>query len=109
MRARTPILITLVLLLSSVPVSAQRLSPKDMAEAKSVHGPLAAGCVGCHDPHPSNANRKYLRVNTSGGNMQKFCSLCHPSKSGKRTNPAEIFSSMGETVTRTAPKATKKK
>ncbi len=40
-------------------------------------------CLSCHDPHPSNANYKYLRVDTGakGGNMDVFCAACHPSKS----------------------------
>jgi predicted CXXCH cytochrome family protein len=50
-------------------------------------------CIGCHDPHPSNPNKKYVRV---GGNMQDFCSLCHSSKSGKKISTAKIFSSMNE-------------
>jgi predicted CXXCH cytochrome family protein len=55
------------------------------------------GCVGCHDPHPSNPNYKYLRVDTKGGvQMQKFCSMCHPSKSGKKILRKEIFNSMDE-------------
>lgn len=52
-------------------------------------------CVGCHDPHPSNPNHRYLRVDTKGGQeLATFCSLCHSSKSGKR--PAAVFSSMDE-------------
>jgi predicted CXXCH cytochrome family protein len=54
-------------------------------------------CVGCHDPHPSNPNHKYLRVDTQkGGKMQNFCSLCHGSKSGMAVKPSEIFDSMDE-------------
>ncbi|MEW6214310.1 MAG: cytochrome c3 family protein, partial [Nitrospirota bacterium] len=38
-------------------------------------------CVGCHDPHPSNSNFKYLRVDTAkGAKMQDFCAMCHPMK-----------------------------
>ncbi len=38
-------------------------------------------CMGCHDPHPANANYKYLRVDTSGGkNIDRFCGTCHASK-----------------------------
>lgn len=50
-------------------------------------------CTGCHDPHPSNPNRKYLRVDASGGSsMENFCAVCHPTKSdpkslGSRTKP----------------------
>lgn len=54
-------------------------------------------CTGCHDPHPSNTNHKYLRVDTSGGSkMQNFCSLCHSSKSGIKIPEDKIFSSMDE-------------
>jgi predicted CXXCH cytochrome family protein len=38
-------------------------------------------CTSCHDPHPSNTNRKYLRINTSGSStMEDFCSICHANK-----------------------------
>ncbi len=54
-------------------------------------------CVGCHDPHPSNPNYKYLRVDTKGGsNMQDFCSMCHASKTDKVAPAASIFDSMDE-------------
>ena len=54
-------------------------------------------CVGCHDPHPSNLNQKYLRVNTKGGgNMQKFCAMCHSSKAEKKVTSGAIFDSMDE-------------
>ncbi len=39
-------------------------------------------CVSCHNPHPSNANYKYLILPTSeGGNMGTFCAKCHPNQS----------------------------
>lgn len=54
-------------------------------------------CVSCHDPHPSNPNYQYLRASTvSGSQMKNFCSVCHPAKSGIRTAPSELFSSMDE-------------
>ncbi len=66
-------------------------------------------CVGCHDPHPSNPNHKYLRVDTKGGaNMVNFCALCHSSKAGKRTSTSAIFSSMDETAFKPAPAPAKK-
>ena len=42
-------------------------------------------CLSCHDPHPSNANYKYLRIETgpTGARMEAFCALCHPAKSGQ--------------------------
>jgi len=39
-------------------------------------------CVSCHNPHPSNANYKYLILPTAdGGNMGIFCAKCHPNQS----------------------------
>lgn len=40
-------------------------------------------CTGCHDPHPSNPNRKYLRV--EGNSMENFCAVCHPTKSDPKS------------------------
>lgn len=38
-------------------------------------------CVSCHDPHPSNPNWRYLRVDTeSGTKVGRFCETCHPAK-----------------------------
>ncbi len=38
-------------------------------------------CMSCHDPHPSNPNYKYLRIDTNGGkNPDVFCAACHGSK-----------------------------
>jgi len=67
-------------------------------------------CVGCHDPHPANANYKYLRVDTDGGaKMQVFCGMCHGSKSGGKIEMVNIFDSMDErkamSRAETAPKA----
>lgn len=54
-------------------------------------------CVGCHDPHPSNPNYRYLRTATKGGaKMADFCSLCHSSKSGKKVSSSGMFNSMDE-------------
>lgn len=39
-------------------------------------------CGSCHNPHPSNANYKYLVVDTKNGkNMGVFCGVCHPNQS----------------------------
>jgi len=63
-------------------------------------------CVGCHDPHPSNPNYRYLRVDTKNGSeMQNFCALCHASKAGHRTPTSEIFNSMDETKFKEKPAA----
>jgi len=55
-------------------------------------------CVSCHDPHPSNNNYKYLRVDTNGGkDMQGFCILCHPAKADKAARAGvKMFNSMNE-------------
>ena len=67
-------------------------------------------CVGCHDPHPSNSNHKYLRVDTAkGANMGDFCGLCHSSKADPGTpKNLKIFSSMNESAA-PAPAAPAKK
>lgn len=67
-------------------------------------------CIGCHDPHPSNPNHKYLRMATKGGsNMQDFCSLCHSSKSGKKVSASNVFSSMNEGAAKPASKPATRK
>jgi len=61
-------------------------------------------CVSCHDPHPSNPNWRYLRVDTAGGEkVGQFCQMCHPAKADstfydKSKDTLEIFSSMNEAV-----------
>jgi predicted CXXCH cytochrome family protein len=60
-------------------------------------------CLGCHDPHPSNPNYKYLRVDTGekGQNMDAFCAVCHPIKADAAVaSRAAFFTSMDETGTR---------
>lgn len=44
-------------------------------------------CMSCHEPHPSNANYKYLRIDigTKGERMDSFCAVCHPSKASAGT------------------------
>lgn len=39
-------------------------------------------CVSCHEPHPSNQNWMYLRVDAGadGAEQQKFCVACHSAK-----------------------------
>ena len=62
-------------------------------------------CTSCHDPHPSNANYKYLRVDTAGGSkMDKFCAACHPMKvDAKAVAKPDFFSSMDESRTAAPP------
>ncbi len=64
-------------------------------------------CVSCHDPHPSNPNWRYLRVDTSGGSkVGQFCALCHGSKADKafygqqlaQEKKPHVFSSMNESA-----------
>jgi predicted CXXCH cytochrome family protein len=69
-------------------------------------------CLGCHDPHPSNPNFKYLRVDTGakGQNMDGFCAVCHPIKADASAVAAKaaLFTSMDETgnrVLKAAPAA----
>lgn len=56
------------------------------------------GCLSCHDPHPSNPNYKYLRVDTQGGaGMATFCAVCHPRKaSAGEVRKVDFFDSMSE-------------
>ena len=87
-----------------IPVSASKSHPYGVVPNPKVanvppsflrSGELA--CVGCHDPHPSNPNYKYLRVDTEGGaDMQKFCVVCHSSKADVEVTKIEVFSSMDE-------------
>jgi predicted CXXCH cytochrome family protein len=59
-------------------------------------------CIGCHDPHPSNTNYKYLRIDTGGGSkMEEFCAACHPMKADPKAASAataklRLFNSMDE-------------
>jgi predicted CXXCH cytochrome family protein len=68
-------------------------------------------CLGCHDPHPSNPNYKYLRVDTAkGSKIDAFCGVCHPVKADGAAANAVLFTSMDETrgaarAAASAPKA----
>lgn len=66
-----------------------------------------AGCVGCHDPHPSNPNHRYLRVDTKGGkDMEAFCAACHSSKADRSAvKNVAFFTSMDERAAPAAPAA----
>ena len=61
-------------------------------------------CLGCHDPHPSNPNFKYLRADTGakGEHMDAFCAVCHPIKADVSVASAShaLFTSMDETGSR---------
>lgn len=55
-------------------------------------------CMGCHDPHPSNVNYKYLRADAGkkGEKMDAFCGVCHSSKTDPSVGKAVLFDSMDE-------------
>ncbi len=62
-------------------------------------------CISCHDPHPSNTNYKYLRIDTANGaKMDVFCAACHPAKADSKSASAKshLFSSMDERSGRAA-------
>ncbi|MDA8170015.1 MAG: hypothetical protein M0Z59_10035 [Nitrospiraceae bacterium] len=48
-------------------------------------------CVSCHEPHPSNSNYKYLRVDTKKLGMETFCAVCHPDRTDASTKDVKIF------------------
>jgi predicted CXXCH cytochrome family protein len=64
-------------------------------------------CLGCHDPHPSNPNYKYLRVNAGkkGENMDAFCGVCHGAKADAAAEKIVVFTSMDETRAKAAAPA----
>jgi len=77
-----------------------RVNPKVAKVPEGLLRDGAMDCVSCHDPHPSNPNYKYLRVDTSGGKkMADFCDLCHPAKVDRSVNRSalKVFNSMDET------------
>ncbi len=60
-------------------------------------------CISCHEPHPSNSNAFYLRIDvgTGGTNIQKLCAVCHSSKAdlasaGLDINNVQVFSAMDQ-------------
>jgi predicted CXXCH cytochrome family protein len=58
-------------------------------------------CISCHDPHPSNPNYKYLRVDTANGSkMNVFCAACHPMKADPKSaaSAKTLFNSMDENL-----------
>ncbi|MBU1248954.1 MAG: cytochrome C [Proteobacteria bacterium] len=53
-------------------------------------------CVSCHNPHPSNANYKYLIIDTAdGASMGTFCAKCHPDQS----DPESVAAANAASVT----------
>lgn len=61
-------------------------------------------CISCHEPHPSNQNFMYLRVDAGaqGENLQNFCSTCHSAKADmtamgvKAAKDLPVFSAMDQ-------------
>lgn len=57
-------------------------------------------CIGCHDPHPSNPNYRYLRYDAgaNGSKMENFCAACHPMKADPKAASVKPqgFNSMDE-------------
>jgi hypothetical protein len=56
-------------------------------------------CISCHDPHPSNPNASYLRVDVGGKReriLDRFCGVCHGSKADPSAANATLFTSMDE-------------
>lgn len=69
-------------LMKSHPVGLAPVKATVPADLLSEDGTL--GCTSCHDPHPSNANYKYLNVPTVGGSkLGSFCVQCHGDKVDK--------------------------
>jgi predicted CXXCH cytochrome family protein len=63
-------------------------------------------CVGCHDPHPSNPNYRYLRIAAAGSpTLAELCRTCHPRKAEPAARTG-LFSSMDERAARTAEPVT---
>jgi hypothetical protein len=63
-------------------------------------------CIGCHDPHPSNPNYRYLRIAvTRSPTLAEFCTLCHPTKAARASPPPAVFSTMDERQARPPAKA----
>ncbi|BDG05228.1 cytochrome c3 family protein [Anaeromyxobacter oryzae] len=54
-------------------------------------------CMACHDPHPSNRNYKYVRVDVGPGGerMDRFCAACHPAKNDPAKAPPAVISTDG--------------
>ena len=69
-------------------------------------------CMACHDPHPSNRNYKYVRldVGPKGERMDGFCAVCHSAKADAAKSPplsldAEGSAAAPAQATPRAPKA----
>ncbi len=75
--------ITPIMLKNSHPTG---VTPKKLKVPEEVLRKGLLTCVGCHDPHPSNQNYKYLTINTNNGkDLGIFCGKCHPAQSDPAT------------------------
>jgi hypothetical protein len=60
-------------------------------------------CVGCHDPHPSNPNYRYLRIAVKRTpTLSELCSVCHPRRSDLAERAPPLFDSSDERAERPA-------
>lgn len=79
-------------------------NPKIASVPKNMLKDGKLDCVSCHEPHPSNTNFMYLRVDIGkdGSNVQKLCAACHSSKADfksvgiKKVEDIKIFSAMNQ-------------
>ena len=95
---------------SSHPFATSDVNPKVAnVPGEGMRNGKFAGCVGCHDPHPSNPNYRYLRVDTQNGkNIEKFCAACHSSKAdASSVQNVAFFTSMDERAGAQRPAAAK--
>lgn len=61
-------------------------------------------CIGCHDPHPSNPNYRYLRIPvTRSPTLVELCEVCHPRTAPAGARAASLFTSMDEEAGRKEP------
>ncbi len=89
---------------TSHPYGVDKVNPKVAKVPGELLGDNGSfGCMGCHDPHPSNPYYKYLRVDTNkGAKMDNFCAACHPIKADDSISAAgfKFYTSMDETGAR---------
>jgi predicted CXXCH cytochrome family protein len=94
---------------TSHPFSVEKVNPRVARVPSELLRDGKFECLGCHDPHPSNPNYKYLRVDTKGGkDMDAFCAVCHSSKADAgAVQKVAFFNSMDERAARAVPAAAK--
>lgn len=82
----------------SHPFNLKNINPKIASVPASSLRDGVFDCVGCHDPHPSNPNYRYLLVDTQkGAKLDVFCSICHSSKVDPKSLVKQaLFSSMDQ-------------